>query len=111
MASKEKARQFLTDSETHRHYSEIVDHVLDYFIQKAERDANGRLAEDLKTAKREYKDDFSTAIGITEDIYCEIFTDEELNDLTLLHSNPAIRKLRGLTSEIMNRVLEEYGQA
>jgi hypothetical protein len=108
MASKEKARRFLEESETHKHYSEIIDHTLAYFIARAERDGNSQFAADLRQAKGGYKEDFDKAIEVTEEVYCEIFDDEELNDLTVLHSNPAIKKLRGLTSEIMNKVLEKY---
>jgi hypothetical protein len=48
MASKEKTRQFMEASDSHKHYSEIVDYTLTYFIHKAEREGNTRFAEDLK---------------------------------------------------------------
>jgi hypothetical protein len=110
MASKEKARQFMKASDSHKHYSEIVDYTLTYFITKAERNGETRFADDLKKAKAEYKEEFDQAIGVTEAVYCEMFTDEELDDLVLLHSNPALKKARDLTGDIMNEVLEKYSE-
>jgi len=107
MGSKRKAKQLLEASEAHKHYSSIVDLALTYFIVKAEHEGNP-LAEDLKKLKQEYKDEFARAIEMTEDVYCEIFTDEEMDELILLHTNAAIQKLRGLTSDIFDRVLEKF---
>ena len=107
MGSKERAKQFLAVSETHKHYSNIVDYTLTYFIAKAEKEGN-QIADDLKKLKDTYQTEFEKAIEITEDVYCEIFSDEELDELTVLHSTPSLIKLRGLTSEIMNKVLEKY---
>ena len=111
MGTEQKARQFVEASETHKHYSSIIDHTLSYFITKAEKEGKTQFAADLKRAREEYKEDFDRAIEITEAVYSEIFSDEELDDLMMLHSNPAIKKLRGLASEIMNRVLEKYSRA
>ncbi len=111
MGSRRKAKQFLEASDTHKHYSEIVDYVLAYLITRAEQEGRNQFAADLKKEKSEYQTDFAKAIEITEEVYCDIFSDEELNDLIVLHSNPAIEKLRGLTPEIMNKILEKYSRA
>ncbi len=108
MASREKARLFLEVSETHQHYSSTIDYALTFFIAKAEKEGNPRFAADLRKAKGEYHTDFAKAIEITEQVYAEVFSDEELDDLIILHSNPATKKLRTLGADIMNRVLEKY---
>jgi hypothetical protein len=108
MASKEKTRQFMEASDSHKHYSEIVDYTLTYFIHKAEREGNTRFAEDLKKAKEEYEEEFIKGIEVTEAVYSEMFSDEDLDDLIILHSNPALKKARDLTGEIMNQILEKY---
>lgn len=110
MASKEKTRQFIEASDSHKHYSEIIDYTLTYFIHKAEREGNTRFAEDLKKAKEEYEEEFIKGIEVTEAVYSEIFSDEELDNLIILHSNPALKKARDLTGEIMNQILEKYLQ-
>jgi len=110
MASKEKARQFLQASESHKHYSEIIDLALTYFITKAEKEGNTRFAEDLKQAKEAYKKDFNQAIEITESVYSEMFTDDELDNLIILHSNPAMSKARETASEIVGKILEKYSE-
>ena len=110
MAMREKARQFLEESDSHKHYSEIVDYALTYLMANAEKEGNRRFAEDLKQAKEEYEEGFNQAIEVTEAVYSEVFTDEELNDLIVLHSNPALKKARDLTAEIMNNILEEYAK-
>ena len=107
MGSKRKAKQLLEASEAHKHYSSIVELALTYFIVKAEHEGKP-LAEDLKKLRQDYKDEFARAIEMTEDVYCEIFTDDEMDELILLHTNAAIQKLRGLTSEIFNKVLEKF---
>ncbi len=61
-------------------------------------------------AKRDYKEECDQAIEITQEVYREIFSDAEMDDLIILHSNPAIQKLRAFTSEIMNKVLEKYSR-
>jgi len=108
MASREKARRFLEESESHQHYSSIVEYALTYFIAKAEKEGNTRFAADLKKARDEYHDEFQWAFEITERVYAETFTDEELDDLTVLHSNPALKKARALTADIMNKILGLY---
>jgi hypothetical protein len=37
-----------------------------------------------------------------------LFTDEELDDLIVLNSNPALKKARALTSDIFNAILEKF---
>jgi len=104
MGSKEKARELIEVSRAHQHYSTIVELALTYFIGKAEKEGSP-LAAELKKLKTEYKEQFARAIEVTEQVYCQIFTDEELDELIVLHSNPAIAKLRGLTTEIFDRSL------
>jgi hypothetical protein len=108
MASREKARKFLEESESHKHYSSIVECTLTYFIAKAKKDGNARLAADLEKAKAEYHDEFKWALQLAEDVHAERFTDEELDDLIVLHSNPALKKARALTTDIFNEILEKY---
>jgi hypothetical protein len=110
MASKERARKFLEASDSHKHYSEIVDYTLTYFITKAEREGSTHFAEDLRRAKEEYEEEFNKAIEVTEAVYCEMFTDEELDNLIILHSNPALKKARDLAGDIVNKTLEKYSE-
>ncbi len=108
MASREKTRQFLEESESHQHYSSIVEYALTYFIAKAEKEGNARFAADLKKAKAEYHEEFKWAIELTEQVWAELFTDEEMDDLIILHSNPALKKARALTADIFHRLLDKY---
>ncbi len=108
MGSREKARQFLQESEAHQHYSSIVEYALTYFIAKAEMQGNTRFAEDLRKAKAEYHEDFQNAVDVTELVYADIFTDEELDDLIILHMNPALKKARALTADIVKAILQKY---
>jgi hypothetical protein len=108
MASREKARQFLEESESHKHYSSIVEYALTYFIAKAEKEGNTRFAADLKKAKAEYHEEFQWALDLTEQVWAELFTDEEMDDLIVLHSNPALKKARALTADIFHTILERY---
>jgi hypothetical protein len=108
MSSREKARRFLEESESHRHYSILVEYVLTYFIAKAEQDGNSRFAADLRKAKEEYHEAFQGAFELTEEVHAELFTDEEMDDLIFLHSSPALKKLRALTADIVNRILDKY---
>lgn len=111
MGSRQKARQFLEESESHQHYSSIVEYALTYFIAKAEKQGNARFAADLRKAKDDYHEEFKQAVDLTELVYAEIFTDEELDDLILLHMNPALKKARALTADIVNEVLKKYMEA
>jgi hypothetical protein len=110
MASREKARRFLEASDSHKHYSEIVEYTLTFFITKAEGEGKTRFADDLREAKEEYGEDFNRAIEATEAVYCEMFTDEDLDNLIVLHSNPSLTKARDLTGSIMNKILEKYSE-
>ena len=108
MSSAEKARRFIEESESHKHYSSIVNYTLTYFIAKAKRDGNARFAADLEKAREEYHEQFQMALQLVEDVHARLFTDEELDDLIVLHSNPALRKARALTADIFNEMLEKY---
>lgn len=108
MASRGKARSFLEESESHRHYSSIVECVLTYFIARARRGGNTRFAADLEKARSEYHEEFRWALQLTEEVHAELFTDEELDNLIVLHSNPALKKARALTADIFNAILEKY---
>lgn len=108
MASTEKARRFIEESESHKHYSSIVNYTLTYFIAKAKRDGNARFAADLEKAREEYHEQFQTALQLVEDVHARLFTDDELDDLIVLHSNPALKKARALTADIFNEMLEKY---
>jgi hypothetical protein len=108
MASREKARQFLDESDAYKHYSSIVECALTYFIAKAEKQGNTRFADDLRQAKQGYHEEFRKGVEITEDVYAETFTDEELDDLIILHANPALRKARALTADIFNTIIAHY---
>jgi hypothetical protein len=110
MGSREKVRRFLEESEAHRHYEGIVDYALTYLIAKAEREGQSRFAADLARMKGEYKEDFANAVALTEDVFADVFDDEELDNLIVLHSNPAIKKLRELNSEIMGKILRKYSE-
>ena len=108
MGSREKVRRFLDESEAHKHYSIIVECTLTYFIHKAEKEGNARFADDLRKARQGYHEEFKMGIDLTEQVYAELFTDEELDDLIMLNSNPALKKARALTSDIFNAILEKY---
>ena len=108
MASREKARRFLDESEAHKHYSSIVECTLTYFIANAGKEGNARFADDLRKAKHGYHEEFKMGVELTEQVYAETFTDEELDDLIVLHSNPALKRSRALTSEIFNTILQKY---
>jgi hypothetical protein len=110
MGSREKVRQFLEESEAHRHYEGIVDYALTYLIAKAEKEGKGQFAADLLQMKGEYKEDFANAVAMTEEVFADMFSDEELDNLIVLHSNPAIKKMRRLNSEMMGRILRKYSQ-
>jgi hypothetical protein len=108
MASKEKVRRFLAESEAHQHYASIVECTLTYFIAKAEKEHNDRFANDLRQAKQGYHQEFQQGVELTEQVYADTFTDEELDDMIILHSNPALRKARALTVDIFNAILDKY---
>jgi hypothetical protein len=108
MASREKARRFLQESEAHKHYSSIVECTLTYFTHKAEQEGNTRFAADLQKAKQGYHEEFKLGFELTEQVYADTFTDEELDNLIVLHSNPALKKARDLTSDVFNSILEKY---
>jgi len=108
MSSPEKARKFIEESESHKHYSSIVDYTLIYFIAKARRDGNLRFATDLENARAEYHEQFQSALELAEEVHARLFTDEELDDLIVLHSNPALKKARALTADIFNEMLDNY---
>lgn len=108
MGSMEKAKAFLETSDTLRLYSEIIDSMMLYFIHRTEKEGNQPLADELKKLKNSYMDDFTDALEITEKVYCDIFTDDELQELIVMHSTPALEKLRGLTPKIMDRFFEKY---
>ncbi len=110
MGSREKVRQFLEESEAHRHYEGIVEYALTYLVAKAEKEGKSQFAADLAQMKSEYREDFAHAVAMTEEVFSDIFTDEELDNLIVLHSNPAIKKLRALNSEIMGTILRKYSE-
>lgn len=110
MGSREKVREFLEESEAHRHYEGIVDYALTYLIAKSEKEGKSQFAADLRRMKGEYKEDFAHAVAMTEEVFSDIFDDEELDNLIVLHSNPAIKKMRRLNSEIMGKILRKYSE-
>lgn len=110
MGSRQKVRKFLEESEAHRHYEGIVDYALTYLIAKAEKEGRSQFASDLSQMKGEYKEDFAHAVALTEEVFADLFTDEDLDNLIVLHSNPATKKLRELNSEIVGRILRKYSQ-
>ena len=110
MGSREKVRRFLEESEAHRHYEGIVDYALTYLVAKAEKEGRSQFASDLAQMKGEYKEDFANAVALTEEVFSDIFSDEDLDNLIVLHSNPAIKKLRELNSEIVGKILRKYSQ-
>jgi hypothetical protein len=108
MASREKVRRFLEESEAYKHYSNIVECALTYFIAKAEKEGNSRFADDLREAQRGYHEAFQKGVDVTEEVYAETFTDEELDDLIILGGNPALKKARQLTSDIFDSIVKHY---
>ena len=108
MGSKEKAKTFLTASETPDFYSSIIDFTLTYFMAKAEKEGNASFAQELRKTREGYKEDFAKAVEIVEEVYSEVFDDEELDELTVIHTTPASKKMREHTPEIMNKILEKY---
>ena len=94
MATREKVRQFLEESDAYRHYANIVECALTYFIAKAEKEGNVRFANDLRQAQQSYHEEFRKSVEITEEVYAGTFTDDELDDLIILGGNPALKKAR-----------------
>jgi len=107
MTSREKVRKFLEQAEIHKHYSSIVACTLTYFISKAEKEGNTRLVEDLRKAMQSSPEEFNAGIELTEQIYADMFTDDELDELIVLNSNPTLKKARSLTSDIFNSTLDK----
>ena len=111
MASKEKVQAFLKESDSHKHYSQIIDLSLTYFITRAEKDGKTEFAAELKKGKEDYVKDFEKASEVTESVLGEMFTDDELDNLIILNSNPALAKARQTASEIVGKILEKYAEA
>ncbi len=109
MGSKQKAKEFLEVSRTHEHYSTIVEQSLKYFITKAEQE-KPECADYLRKLQTDYKEQFKEAIDITEQVYADIFTDDELDELIVMHRNPTLLKLRGLTADISDKTIDQYAQ-
>ena len=107
MTSKQKARDFLEITGIREEYSILIDLVLTYFIAKAEKEGNP-FADDLKKLKEGYKKEFEDVQAIAAEAISEVLSDDELDELIVLHSTPALNKLRGLAPEIMNRILKGY---
>ncbi len=106
MGSKEKAKEFIQASEVNKHYASIIEFSFAYFLQKAE-EADSKLAEELKKAKESYNDEFGKAVELAQEAYSEIFTEDELEELIVIHTNPVLKKLRNSTSEIMEKISEK----
>ncbi len=106
MGSKEMAKKFLEASEVSNHYASIIDFTFTYFVKKAEQ-IDPQAAEALKKIKDGYPEEFASSIGLAEEAYSEMFTDEELEELTVMHGNPVLMKLRGSTKELMNKIAEK----
>ena len=107
MGSPQKARELLEVSDTLTHYSTLISYALAYFITKAENEGNPFAAE-LRKIEEGYNEEFEHAVEITGEVFSDVFSDEELDELIILHTNPTLEKLRGLTPEIMNRVLDRF---
>jgi len=105
MTSKEKALRFLDVTGIKEQYSSLIELSLTYFIAKAETEGNP-FAEELKKLKDGYKKEFEDVQIIAAEVISEVFSDDQLDELIVLHSTPALNKLRGLAPEIMNRILE-----
>ncbi|NQT73055.1 MAG: hypothetical protein HQ553_09870 [Chloroflexi bacterium] len=110
MGSQKKARELLEVSDTLTHYSNLISYSLMYFIAKAQQEGSP-LADELLKIKNGYQGEFDDAAEITGQVVSEVFSDEELDELIVLNTNPSLEKLRGLTPEIMKRVLEKYSVA
>ncbi len=106
MGSKEMAKKFLETSGVSGHYASIIDFTFTYFVKKAEQ-SGSQAAEELKKIKDEYPQEFAKGIGLAEEAYSEMFTDEELQELTVMHGNPVLMKLRGSTEELMQKIAEK----
>ena len=107
MTSKQKARQFLEITGLREQYSSLIELVLTYFIAKAEKEGSP-FAGDLKKLKDGYKKEFEDVQEIAAEAIGEVLSDDELDELIVLHSTPALNKLRGLAPEIMGRILKGY---
>ena len=107
MTSKQKAVQFLDVTGIKEQYSSLIEHVLIYFIAKAENEGSP-FAEDLKRLKSGYRHEFEAVQEIAAEAIAEVFNDDDLDELIVLHSTPALNKLRGLTPEIMSRILKGF---
>jgi len=109
MGSKEKSKEFLQVSRTHEHYSTIIEQALKFFIAKAETEKK-ECADYLRKLQTDYKDQFKEAIEVTEQVYADIFSDDELDELIVMHQNPTLLKLRGLTADISDKTIDNYSQ-
>ncbi len=107
MGSSQKAKELLETSDTLKHYSTLISYALTYFIAKAEKEGSP-FANELRKLEAGYNEEFEHAVEITGEVYSDVFSDEELEELIVLHTNPTLEKLRGLTPEIMNRVLDRF---
>ncbi len=103
MGSEEKAKAFLEASEASNHYATVIDFSFNYFVKKAEA-MDSQVAEGLKKIKDAYPEEFAKSIGIAEEVYSEMFTDEELDELIVIHNNPVLKKLRNSTAQLMDKI-------
>jgi hypothetical protein len=107
MTSKEKVQRFLDVTGIKGMYSSVIEYSLTYFIAKAESEGDP-LADGLKKIKGGFRQELED-VGV-EDVAAEViagvFSDDELDELIVLHSTPALNRLHGLAPEIMGRILE-----
>lgn len=107
MTSKEKALRFLDVTGIKEMYSSVIEYALTYYIAKAESEADP-LADILKKIKDGFRQELEDVEveDIAAEVIAGVFSDDELDELIVLHSTPAINRLQGLAPEIMSRILE-----
>jgi hypothetical protein len=107
MATKEMARRFIDEADVYNQYSSLIENILTVLIAKAEKEGNARFADDLRNTRATYHPDFQKAIEITEQVYADAFTDEELSDLIILNNNPALKKALAQVAYLVNKIQEK----
>ena len=105
MASKDKVREFFEAAELKKQYAVLTEQMSSQLKEYFESRGDIECVEMTQVQELIHKEVQDRVFQLVKDIFEEMFTDNEVDELTTLHASPVFKRMRELAPEMQQRLL------
>lgn len=111
MANRSKVRQFFEVAETEKQFSSLTEQLISFYKNRLEADGEDDAQKIVQVQQFVYEEVKKLVFPLMEDIYADVFTDSELDELISIYSSSTFQRLREVVPGMQQKMFSVLGDS